>query len=133
MIVFYPAIKAVHIYAVLCSGLLFALRGILVARGSRWGMAAPIRYLSYSVDTVLLTAALMLLTILPAAVFANGWLAVKLVMLVGYVVLGTIALKRGRTQKSRALAFASAITVFLAMVGIARAHHPWGWLHTWLA
>ncbi len=133
MIVFYPAIKAVHIYAVLCSGSLFLLRGILVARGSRWGMAAPIRYLSYSVDTVLLTAALMLLTILPAAVFANGWLAVKLALLVIYVVLGTIALKRGRTPKGRAAAFVSAIAVFLTMIGIARAHAPWGWLHLWLS
>lgn len=32
-------------------------------------MAAPVRYLSYSIDTVLLTLALMLLTMLPPAVF----------------------------------------------------------------
>ena len=34
-----------------------------------WAMAAPVRYLSYSIDTVLLTLALMLLTMLPPAVF----------------------------------------------------------------
>ena len=62
-------------------------------------MAAPLRYLSYSIDTVLLTAALMLLTILPGAMFANGWLATKLVLLVAYVVLGSFALKRGRTPR----------------------------------
>ena len=60
-------------------------------------MAAPPRYLSYSIDSVLLTAALMLVTILPHAMYANGWLTVKLVLLVVYVVLGSFALKRGRT------------------------------------
>ena len=57
--------------------------------------------LSYTIDTVLLTAALMLLTILPGAMFANGWLTTKLVLVVVYVVLGTFALKRGRTPRVR--------------------------------
>ena len=79
MMVFYPQIKTVHIAAVVCSGSLFFLRGALVQAGrSAWAMVAPLRYLSYGIDTVLLTAALMLLTILPGAVFANGWLATKL-------------------------------------------------------
>jgi hypothetical protein len=39
-----------------------------------WPRFAPVRYLSYTIDTVLLTAALMLWTILPSGLFANGWL-----------------------------------------------------------
>ena len=80
MMVFYPQIKMVHIAAVVCSGSLFFVRGALVQAGRpAWATAAPLRYLSYGIDTVLLTAALMLLTILPGAMFANGWLATKLV------------------------------------------------------
>lgn len=97
MITFYAQIKLVHILAVLLSGTLFALRGAGVLAGQRWPMAAPLRYLSYSIDTVLLTAALMLLTILRAGMFANGWLALKLSLLVVYVIFGTYALKRGRS------------------------------------
>lgn len=134
MMVFYPQIKTVHIAAVACSGGLFLLRGLLVQSGkSRWGMAAPLRYLSYGIDTVLLTAALMLLTILPGAMFANGWLATKLVLLVAYVVLGTFALKRGRTPRARLAFFAAATLTYVVMFGIARAHHPFGWLAGWLA
>jgi uncharacterized membrane protein SirB2 len=132
MIEFYPQIKWVHIAAVLCSGAIFLLRGMLVQVGQeRVAMAAPLRYLSYSVDTVLLTAALMLLTVLPGAMFANGWLAVKLVLLVVYVGLGTFALKRGRTPRVRAICYVVALLVYIAMIGIARAHHPLGWLQ-WL-
>ena len=131
MIVFYAPIKATHIIAVLCSGGLFAVRGAMMIAGSKWAMSAPLRYLSYSVDTVLLTAALMLLTILPGAVFANGWLLVKLALLVAYIVLGSIALKRGRTPRSRAKAYLAAITVFVFIVSVARTHSPWGALGLW--
>ncbi len=132
MIEFYAQIKWVHVATVVCSGLIFLLRGLLVQAGKpRPAMLAPVRYLSYSVDTVLLTAALMLLTILPGAMFANGWLSAKLVLLVAYVGLGTFALKRGHTAKVRTVCFVAALLVYVTMIGIARAHHPLGWL-LWL-
>ncbi len=134
LMAFYPQIKWAHVAAVTASGSLFVLRGLLVqANRPRWAMAAPVRYLSYSVDTVLLTAALMLLTILPGAMFTNGWLTWKLVLVVVYVVLGTFALKRGRTPRVRALSFIAALLVFVTIIGIALAHHPLGWLLRWLA
>ena len=130
MFEFYPQIKAVHILCVLLSGALFALRGTLVLAG-RNGAAqwAPVRYLSYSIDTTLLTAALMLLTILPGALFANGWLTTKMVLLVVYVVLATLALKRASSRRARAICFALALGTYLFMLGVARMHHPLGWLH----
>ena len=131
MIAYYLQIKWVHIFAVLASGGLFALRGAAVLAGARWPMAAPLRYFSYTVDTVLLTAALMLFTLLPGAMFANGWLATKLVLLLCYVGLGTFALKRAHTQRARIFTYACALLVFATMASIARAHHPLGWLF-WL-
>ena len=128
MIEFYPQIRAVHISAVLASGTLFALRGAGVLRGMRWPLAAPLRYLSYAIDTVLLTAALMLVAVLPAAVFANHWLTIKLVLLVAYVVLGSFALKRGRSARTRGTCFGTAVAVYAFMFGIARTHQPLGWL-----
>jgi uncharacterized membrane protein SirB2 len=128
MIEFYPQIRAVHILAISLSGALFALRGAAVLGGMRWPLATPVRYLSWSIDTVLLTAALMLLTILPGAVFANGWLAAKLALVVTYIVLGVFALKRAATRRRKALFYVLALATFLAVVGIARMHHPWGWL-----
>ena len=129
MIAYYLQIKAVHVLAVLLSGGLFALRGAAALAGQRWPLATPLRLLSYAIDTLLLTAALMLFTLLPGAVFANGWLAVKLVLLVGYVALGVLALRRAPTARQRALAYVAALAVYATMASIARAHHPLGWLH----
>ena len=128
MIEFYPQIRAVHIGAVIASGALFALRGAGMLSGARWPMAAPLRYLSYSIDSVLLTAALMLIAVLPAALFANHWLTVKLSLLVVYIVLGSLALKRGRSARVRGVCYVAALALFAAVVGIARTHQPLGWL-----
>ena len=82
MIEFYPQIKQFHIFVALLSGTLFALRGAFALAGARWPQALPVKWLSYAIDTCLLTAAMMLLTILPWAVFANGWLLAKITLIV---------------------------------------------------
>lgn len=134
MFEFYPQIKWVHVACVLASGSLFALRGLLVQLGhagaAQW---MPVRWLSYAIDTTLLTAALMLVSILPGAMFANGWLTTKLVLLVVYVVLATLALKRARTPRARRIFFIAALVTYIYMLGVARMHHPLGWLHGWIA
>lgn len=128
MIEFYLQIKSVHVAMVIASGGLFALRGAAVLGGARWAMAAPLRYLSYSIDTTLLTAALMLLTALKLNPFVAPWLAVKLTLLVVYVVLGSLALKRARSRRARAVFYVAALATFGFMYFVARAHHPLGLL-----
>lgn len=126
MIEFYPEVKWLHVAAVIASGSLFLLRGIAVLASARWPMVRPVRHVSYAIDTVLLTAALALLAILPSALYANGWLTVKLSLLVVYIGLGTVALKRGRTPTIRRAAFAGALLVYATMFSVARSHHPLG-------
>jgi len=126
MIEFYLQIKWVHVAAVLSSGGLFALRGIAMLAGARWYMAAPLRYLSYTIDTVLLTAAMMLATVLHQYPFVNGWLTTKVLLLVVYVVLGSLALKRGATRSVRAWSFGAALLVYGFIISVARAHDPRG-------
>src|SRR3546814_5860287 len=94
-------IKLAHVFLALCSGAIFALRCAGVLANMRWPHLAPIRWTSYTVDTCLLTAALMLLTVLRGALFSNGWLTVKIGLLVVYIVLGVFAIKRGRTKADR--------------------------------
>ena len=126
MIEFYPQIKWVHVTAVIASGGLFALRGAGTLAGATWPMFAPLRYLSYTIDTVLLTAALMLVTVLHQYPFVHAWLTVKVSLLVVYILLGSYALKRGRTRAARAWCFAAAIFVYVFIASVARVHHPLG-------
>ena len=135
MITFYPDIKLVHIASALTSGGLFALRALAMLAGMRWPRLAAVRYLSYTIDTVLLTAAMMLLTIIaknfPAGFFGNGWLWVKLGFLLGYIGLGIAAFRPKLATAKRALLVAAALLCFAQIYGIARTHHPLGWL-LWL-
>ena len=132
MIEFYPQIKQFHVFVALLSGSIFALRGAFLLAGARWPQALPVKWLSYAVDTALLTAALMLLTILPGAMFANGWLAVKVALVVLYIVLGVFALKRAKTPRSRVVCYIAALLVFFCIYSIARAHNPLGFVTWWL-
>jgi uncharacterized membrane protein SirB2 len=127
MIEFYPEIRLVHIWAVSMSGTLFALRGLaLVVAGAGWPKAMPVRLLAYSIDTTLLTAALMLMTLVGQYPFVDGWLTVKVLMLVLYIGLGTMAFRQDRTKTARVGFFAAALAVYGFIISVALAHHPLG-------
>lgn len=130
MIEFYPEIRLVHIWSVIASGSLFALRGAAHFSGAKWALHPPLRYTSYTIDTVLLTTALMLITMLRQYPFAQPWLTVKVLLLVVYIGLGYYAFWRARSRAAGIAAWAAALTVFALIVSVARAHHPLGVLRT---
>ena len=123
---FYLEIRAVHISAVALSGTLMLLRGIAHNwLAASWVMAWPVRALSYTIDTVLLTAALMLTTIIQQYPFVDSWLTMKVILLVAYIMLGYRAL-RGTSVRSRWANMAGAALVYGFIVSVARAHDPLG-------
>lgn len=126
MIEFYPEIRLVHIAAVVASGGLFFIRGLALLAGQGWAVAAPLRFLSYTIDTVLLTAALMLMTIVQQYPFVHGWLTVKVVLLVVYIALGFLAFWRAGSWRARLGAWLGALAVFGFIYSVARAHDPLG-------
>ena len=130
---FYAQIKWVHVLMVVLSGTLLVTRGVAAHFGAGWTMAWPLRWLSYTIDTILITAALLLVTIVHQYPFVHAWLTMKVLLLAVYIVIGSLALKRGSTRARRGLWFAAALAVYLTIVSVARAHHPLGFLHTLLA
>lgn len=128
MIQFYPHFKHLHMLAVVLSGLLFLLRGVGVQLSARWPMAAPVRFTSYAIDTVLLLSAISLAVMLGQYPFVHGWLTVKVLLLVVYIVLGVFALKRGRTRGAKLGFLIAALAVYAFIISVARTHHPLGFL-----
>jgi uncharacterized membrane protein SirB2 len=125
---FYLEIRTVHVAAVLTSGGLFLIRALAWnVAGARWAMAGPLRCLSWTVDTVLLTAALMLMTIIHQDPLRHAWLTVKITLLVVYIVLGYFAL-RTESRERRWSCLIGAVLVFGYIYTVARAHHPLGLL-----
>jgi uncharacterized membrane protein SirB2 len=122
---FYAEIRLVHIAAVLASGALFFVRGIVLAWGAR-KLTALLRYLSFAIDTVLLTAGVMLTTIVRQYPFVDAWLTTKVLLLVLYVALGLIAFRSGRTPAIRVGSCVAALVVYGFIISVAHAHNPLG-------
>jgi uncharacterized membrane protein SirB2 len=130
---FYAQIKYAHVLCVILSGSLFALRGLMMLARSPHVNHPVLRYFSYAIDTALLTAALMLVTILHQYPFVQSWLTVKVLLLAVYVVLGMFALRRGHQRAVQVACFFAALGVYLFIISVARAHSPWGILGTLLS
>jgi uncharacterized membrane protein SirB2 len=125
---YYLALRHAHIGFAILSVSLFLLRGGLMLVESPKVHAAWLRYPSYVIDTLLLTAALMLTTVIHQYPFSTGWLSMKVFLLLVYIVLGSVALKRGRTRRIRITAFVAALLTVACIFSVARAHHPFGLL-----
>ena len=123
---FYFEIRQVHIGAVMASGGLMLLRGLAHnVWDAAWVKTRRIRTLSYTIDTVLLTVALMLMTIVRQYPFVDSWLTMKVMLLLVYITLGYMAL-RGATSRARWLNLGAAARVYGFIITIARAHNPLG-------
>lgn len=122
----YLAIKHVHLTAIAASITLFVLRASWMAwwpakLAARWVKVVP-----HVVDTVLLLSGAWLAFQLGSGV--AGWLPAKIAGLVLYIVLGMVALKRGRTRGVRIAAAVAAVVVFGWIVSVALTKSPWGFL-----
>jgi uncharacterized membrane protein SirB2 len=91
-------------------------------------MHKPWRRLSYAIDTLLLAAGVTLWALLALNPLHDAWLGTKLALLLLYIGLGSLALKRGRTAAVRRATYAAALAVYLFMATVAVAHHPLGLL-----
>jgi uncharacterized membrane protein SirB2 len=54
----------------------------------------------------------------------NGWLTAKLFGLLAYILLGMMALKRGRTRTIRLRYFCLALLAYAYIVGVALSRNP---------
>jgi uncharacterized membrane protein SirB2 len=123
---YYLLLRHAHIGCAILTIALFVLRGgLMLAESPRQGNVV-LRYLPHVIDTVLLTTALMLATVIHQYPFSAGWVTMKVVLLVAYIVLGSIALKHGRTKRIRTAAFVAALLTIGFLVTVARTHHPLG-------
>ena len=94
----YLLVKHLHITCAVLSGSFFLLRGV-------WMLLE-----SDALTMVFWTAQYP---------FVQLWLTAKVLALLAYIVLGTIALKRGQTKATRTAALVAALAVFAYIVLVA--------------
>ena len=122
----YLLVKSVHVSCAALSIAGFATRGALMLRGSALLETRLARIAPHVVDTLLLLSAVWLAWALGVAPFVHGWVTAKIVALLAYIVLGSLALRRGRTKTVRGAAFAAALAVAAYIVSVALTHDPRG-------
>ena len=120
----YIALKHLHVTFALLSGLLFLLRGIWMLSGSQRLQQRWVKIVPHVVDTLLLASAIGLVAWSSQYPGQQAWLTAKLLALVAYIVLGVIALKRGRTRQVRVAAFVGALACFVYIVAVAVTKNP---------
>jgi uncharacterized membrane protein SirB2 len=117
-------LKAVHVGSALLSITGFVLRGVWMLQGSSLLKARATRIAPHVVDTVLLVSALALALRSAQYPLAHAWLSAKVLALLAYIVLGSIALKYGKTRRVRVLSFVLALAVFAYIVLVAMTRSP---------
>lgn len=78
-----------------------------------------IKIVPHVIDTLLLTSALIMVFWSGQYPFEQPWLTAKILALIAYIALGTIALKRGKTRFIRSFALVAALATFAYIVLVA--------------
>lgn len=120
-------IKLVHVSSVALSLSLFCVRGVWMLAGSEMLQRRWVRVVPHVVDTLLLLSGVSLAWLIRQYPPESHWLDAKLVGLVLYIVLGTVALKRGPTLALRTTAWIAALLVFGYIVSVAVTKNPTGY------
>ena len=115
----YLFIKTVHISCAVITFLGFSLRGYWMLVASKHLQHKLIRSLPHLIDTLLLLSAIALVVMSRQYPFRVDWVTMKVLLLIIYIVLGTFALKRGKTRRIRGLCFALALLSIAAIFSIA--------------
>jgi uncharacterized membrane protein SirB2 len=120
-------LKFTHVGTVIASFSLFFLRGL-------WMMYAPqrlrwrwVRIVPHVIDTVLLASAIALAVLTAQYPLSQPWLTAKICGLILYILLGTLAIKRGKTRRQRIVCWFGALAVFGYIVAVAVTRDPTPW------
>ena len=124
----YLLIKSLHMFSAFATISGFMLRGYWMMSQSDYLELRITRIAPHVIDTIFLLSGIAMVWLLQLNAFSQPWLMAKFAGLIIYVLLGTIAIKRGPTMQVRIIAFVSALAVFAYIVGVAMSKSPASWL-----
>ncbi len=120
----YLPILLLHILCALVTPWLFTARVVRAARGQDPAVGL-LRWLPHTVDTVLFGAGVTMAVLLGVSPSGASWLGAKLVALLLYILIGHVAVRRVRSNRSRLVAWLSAMLVIGYIYSVAITKNPW--------
>ncbi len=132
----YSLLKIFHVVFAITTIAGFCLRGYWMITGSALLEQRITRIAPHIIDTLFLVSGISLIVELGLNPMQHSWLLAKFTGLLGYILLGAIALRGGRTLRSgrtlriRMIAMIAALAVYAYIVGVALSKSPQSWLAT---
>ena len=120
----FATIKIIHIICMILTYILFSLRGIWMIQGSSLLKLRWVKILPHVIDTILLTSAITLVTMIQQYPGLNIWISAKIGALLLYILLGMMAFRFGKTQKIKIISWILAQIVFFYIVLVALTKNP---------
>lgn len=120
----YVFLKHLHTTAAALSLLFFIVRACWSVAGSPRLQSRFVRIAPHVIDTILLLCGLAMAASIG---FGHGWLHIKITGLILYIIIGSYAIKRGRTPGIRAGAAVIAVLIFIYIAGVAITKQPLSW------
>ena len=122
-------LKNIHLISVGISFIYFLIRGYWMLAESRWLQRQMwARVIPDAIDTALLTSGVFLVLLTDQYPTEQAWLAAKLIALLVYIVLGSVAIKRGKTLRVRLVSFTLACLTYIYILGVAMQRDAFSWL-----
>jgi uncharacterized membrane protein SirB2 len=123
----YTFVLSTHISTVVFTSFFFLVRWF-------WALFSPkllqqrwVRILPHVNDSVLLFSGLYMAYRLQQYPFVSSWLTAKFFALLLYIVLGGIALKRGRNRRQKFIAGIAALSALTYLISVALTRNPTPW------
>jgi len=124
----YFEIKTAHMSLAVLSISFFMIRAYWSWLASPWLRKPWAKITPHCIDALLLGCGISLMLTTSQYPFQQDWLSAKLIALLFYIVIGSIAIKRGRTRKIRLGAACLAAVIFIYILGVARQRSVLSWL-----
>jgi len=121
----YLTIKTIHIITVIATFSLFVIRGIWMLQDSPYLQQKWVKVLPHLIDTLLFLSGITLVILIQQYPIVHTWLTVKLLAVIAYIILGSIALKYGKTKGIRLMMWLIALGVFAYIITVALNHSAW--------
>jgi len=118
----YELVKYTHLTTIVLSVVLFLLRFVLNTMQSVTLQRKWLKVVPHIVDTLLLVSAATLCVMLKQYPFVDAWVTEKLIALVMYVFMVTLALKLGHTGFMRGIGLIGALSwiAYAGMVAVSK-------------
>lgn len=128
----YTTLKTIHLTCAALSVSGYLLRGLWMLRGSTLLNHRLTRIVPHAVDAIFLGSGIWLAVLLKYSPHQHAWFAAKLLGILGYILFGMVALRRGRTKTIRVTTWIASLVCFAFVVGAARTKSAASWLSLWL-